>query len=97
MAKEPTEPMALRMQMPGESHAYSWVWINPYTAEVLQVYDASRASIATQVWNFKYKFHIGDFAGPIVQIFWLLLALTPLFFLLSGIYLWYCRHKTTKR
>ncbi|WP_287243310.1 PepSY-associated TM helix domain-containing protein, partial [Pseudoalteromonas sp.] len=45
-----------------------------------------------QTWNFKYKFHIGDFAGPIVQLLWLLFALSPLFFTISGVYFWYKRH-----
>lgn len=93
MPQKATESMALRMQMPGESHAYSWVWVNPYSAQVLQVYDGSQASFATQVWNFRYKFHIGDFAGPLVQLLWLGIGLSPLFFVLSGLYLWLKRHK----
>lgn len=96
MAKNPSESMALRMKMPGESHAYSWVWVNPYTAKVLQVYDATKASFSTQVWNFKYKFHIGDFLSPIVQVFWIVIALSPCFFIISGVYLWFCRHRKKK-
>lgn len=87
-----TQTMRLRLQMPGETHAYSWVWSDPYSAQVLQVYDGSQASMATQVWNFRYKFHIGAFAGPVVQVFWLLLVLTASFFALSGLYLWLKRH-----
>lgn len=87
-----TQTMRLRLQMPGETHAYSWVWSDPYSAQVLQVYDGSQASMATQVWNFRYKFHIGAFAGPVVQIFWLLLVLIASFFALSGLYLWLKRH-----
>lgn len=96
MPKKPSESIALRMKMPNESHAYSWVWVNPYTATTLQVYDASKASFSTQVWNFKYKFHIGDFFNPIVQLLWIGLALSPCFFVLSGFYLWFCRHKKKK-
>ncbi|WP_340677624.1 PepSY-associated TM helix domain-containing protein [Paraglaciecola sp.] len=90
------QAMALRVQTPEEIHANSWIWVNPYSAQVLNVYDASQVSFATQVWNFRYKFHIGDFAGPIMQFIWIFVALTPLFFVLSGCYLWYSRHKKTK-
>ncbi|WAJ71630.1 PepSY-associated TM helix domain-containing protein [Catenovulum adriaticum] len=96
LPKAETEPMALRMQMPGETHAYSWVWVDPFTAGVLQVYDGSKANFATQVWNFRYKFHIGDFAGGLVQALWLILALTPLFFVVSGVYL-FCLRKQRKQ
>lgn len=91
-AKKTTEPIALRIKNPGESHAYSWVWVNPYTGDVLQSYDASKANFTSKAWDFKYKLHIGDFAGSLVQILWLFIALTPVFFTLSGFYFWYKRH-----
>ncbi|MFY8327464.1 PepSY-associated TM helix domain-containing protein [Pseudoalteromonas sp. ZZD1] len=90
--KQASEPLALRVKNPGESHAYSWVWANQYTGQVLQTYDASKANLTTQAWNFKYKFHIGDFAGSFIQLLWLLIALLPMFFTLSGLYFWYKRH-----
>ncbi len=92
LPKKDTDPVALRIKNPGESHAYSWVWANQYTGAVLQTYNAAKANLTTQAWNFKYKFHIGDFAGPLLQILWLLIAILPLFFTLSGVYFWYKRH-----
>ncbi|TGE79735.1 hypothetical protein C7Y70_15630 [Pseudoalteromonas sp. KS88] len=92
LPKEPHYAIALRIKNPGESHAYSWVWTNQYTGQVLQKYDASKANFTTQAWNFKYKFHIGDFAGSLLQALWLLLALLPLLFSISGVYFWYKRH-----
>lgn len=92
LPKEPNDAIALRIKNPGESHAYSWVWANQYTGQVLQKYDASKANFTTQAWNFKYKFHIGDFAGSLLQALWLLLALLPLLFSISGVYFWYKRH-----
>ena len=96
MATDQTQAMALRVQMPGEIHGNSWIWVNPYSAEVLNVFDASQTSFATQVWNLRYKFHIGDFAGPLIQFVWIFVGLTPLFFVFSGCYLWFCRHKRIK-
>lgn len=80
-------PLALRIEMPSESLANSWSWANPYTGELLSSFDASETSVATQIWNFKYKFHIGDFIGWPVKILWLFISLMPCFFILSGIYL----------
>ncbi|WP_075593313.1 PepSY domain-containing protein [Pseudoalteromonas sp. PAB 2.2] len=92
LPKKPTDNIGFRIENPGESHAYSWVWANPYTANIVASYDASKSSWTTQTWHFKYKFHIGDFAGPIVQLLWLVFALSPLFFTVSGFYFWYKRH-----
>ncbi len=93
LPKKHNDPIALRLQNPGESHAYSWVWVNPYNAKVLSAYDASKANAVTHIWNFKYVFHTGAFAGPIVKFVWLLVSLSLAFFILSGVYLWCKRHK----
>lgn len=87
------EPLALRIAMPSESHAYSWSWANPYTGELLHSFDASKTSLATQVWNFRYNFHIGDFIAWPIKALWLLLSLLPSFFVISGVYLWLKRKK----
>lgn len=87
-----SDPLTLRIRMPNESHAYSWSWADPYTGQLLDSFDASLTSAATQVWNFKYKFHIGDFIGWPVKILWLLLSLLPGFFVITGMYLW-CKRK----
>lgn len=81
------EPLKLRIKMPNESHAYSWSWADASTGKHLASFDASKASLATQVWNFKYKFHIGEFIGEPIKLLWLLLSLLPSFFVVSGIYL----------
>lgn len=88
LPKDTKSALALRIKMPTESHAYSWSWADPYSGKLLNSFDASNTSIATQVWNFKYKFHIGDFIGWPVKILWLLISLMPCFFVCSGIYLW---------
>ncbi len=96
LPKSATDSIGFRMKMPGESHPYSWVWTDPGSGRVLQVYDASKANFTTQVWNFRYKFHIGDFAGRLVQMIWFVIALMPLFFVISGVYLFVVRHKNKK-
>jgi uncharacterized iron-regulated membrane protein len=93
LPKQDNQAVALRIQNPGESHAFSWVWSNPFTGKVLNSFDASKTNFTTQAWNFKYKFHIGAFAGPLVQFLWLLIALSLAFFIVSGVYFWLKRHK----
>ena len=93
MPQELNSPLALRIKMPDETHAYSWSWSNPHTGEYLHHFDASKQNIATKVWQFKYKFHIGDFIAWPVGVLWLILSLLPSFFVISGLYLAWQRHK----
>lgn len=90
------QALKLRVKMPDEFFAYSWVWINPYSGEVIQTYDASTANLATQIWNFKYTFHIGDFFGTGFKFFWLLVALLPGAFSVTGLWLFFKRTRRYK-
>lgn len=85
------DPLALRIKMPSESHAYSWSWADPHSGDLLDSFDASKTSAATKVWNFKYKFHIGEFLAWPVKVLWLILSLIPSFFVISGLYLFFNR------
>jgi uncharacterized iron-regulated membrane protein len=95
--KGPAEPLTLRYQLPEEIHPFSYVWLDGGSGEILAAYDASGATLATRVWNFKYKLHIGDFAGMTVRIVWLWLSLLPAFFVVSGVWLWWRRHSLAVR
>ncbi|WP_448569288.1 PepSY-associated TM helix domain-containing protein [Thalassotalea ganghwensis] len=85
------EPLKVRLQMPSESHAYSWAWVDTSNNQLIGVFDASQANLATKIWHFKYKFHIGEFIGWPIKIIWLFLSLLPSFFVISGFYLLYKR------
>lgn len=63
------------------------VWIGDHPARVLHVQDRRDANLATWLWHLKYKIHIGTFAGPLVQAFWVILALVPTGFVISGLWL----------
>ncbi|GHB59523.1 hypothetical protein GCM10008107_05850 [Psychrosphaera saromensis] len=88
-----TDPIKLRMRRPTESHAYSYSWSNPFTGDNIDSFDASQASLATQVWNFKYSFHIGNFIALPVKFLWLFLGLLPTFFVVSGVYIFIKRRR----
>lgn len=94
--KQPDQPMTLRYKMPEQLHPFSYVWLDGGTGKVLGTHDARTASAATQVWNFKYKFHIGDFAGWPIRLVWLILSLLPGFFVVSGVWLWWQKRKLAR-
>lgn len=91
--QSPTEPLKLRMRKPSENHSYSYAWSNPITGEAIDSFDASQASLATRVWNFKYSFHIGNFIALPVKFLWLFLGLLPTFFVVSGVYIFIKRRR----
>ena len=94
--QQENQALSLRYKMPGESYPYSFVWLDGGSGDVIDVYDASLATSATQLWNFKYVFHIGNFAGLAVRMMWLLLSLLPSFFLLSGIWVWWAKKNSSR-
>lgn len=93
LPKKSNDVLVFRVKTLSESHAYSWVWADPHTGEVLDSFNASNQSLATQVWNFRYKFHIGEFVALPIKFIWLFLSILPAFFVSSGIYFWLKRKK----
>ncbi|MGJ8692397.1 MAG: PepSY-associated TM helix domain-containing protein [Thalassotalea sp.] len=92
-----SEVLRLRMQTQTESHANSWVWVNTQTGKVLNVFNAGAASLATRVWNFRYKFHIGEFIAFPIKLLWFCFSLLPIFFVGSGLYMWLKRKRFKSR
>jgi uncharacterized iron-regulated membrane protein len=80
-------PVEFRVRMPDEFFAFNWVWVNPYTGEVMKTYDASTENLAYRIWNFKYNFHTGSFFDISLKFFWILLALLPAAFAITGLWL----------
>lgn len=87
-------PISLRYSLPQEAHGNSWVWHEPDSGQVVGYYDATAKNVVTQVWNFRYPFHVGEFIGWPVKLLWMILSLTPLFFIISGLYLYWTRRAT---
>ncbi|MFA0812172.1 PepSY-associated TM helix domain-containing protein [Microbulbifer epialgicus] len=85
--KQEGESLLLRMQYPDESAPFSYLWIDGGSGHVLGVQDSSKLSRANRLWNFKYAFHIGDFGGGVTKALWLLFALLPGLFVVSGLWL----------
>ncbi|RVU38133.1 hypothetical protein EOI86_02180 [Hwanghaeella grinnelliae] len=73
------------------------VWIGDQPARVLHVQDGRDVTLATWLWHMKYQIHVGTFAGPVVRVFWIVLALTPAGFVISGLWLHLKRRKKPAR
>ena len=91
-AGEPGEPVHVGLRT-ADSSVNSLAWIGDDPPRVLAFYDGREASLATRVWQFQYWLHIGDFAGWPVRALWLLVALAPLGFVASGLWLWRDRRR----
>lgn len=89
--KNAMDPLQVRMQYAGEEASFSYIWIDAGNAEILTLYDSAEAPVANDWWDFKYAFHVGLWLGSITQWLWLLIALLPAAFTLSGGYLYYKR------
>ena len=53
--------------------------------------------MAMRCWHFRYWLHIGDFAGLPVRILWVVVALMPLAFIASGLWLWRDRRRAAQK
>ncbi len=85
--------MSARIKLPGEFYPYSWRWLNMHTGELAGKHDAVNLSAAGATWNFRYVFHIGSFGGHATRVIWILLSLLPVFFIVSGLYLYLKRRR----
>lgn len=73
-----TEPQTLPTQ----------VWVGDEPQRVLYVFDGRRESTVTWLWQFRYAIHFGNFAGPWLRPLWVILALCPAAFVVSGLWLY---------
>ncbi len=85
------DPTMLRMQHANQAAPFSYIWIAPDNGQVVGIHDASKKHRANQLWDFKYGFHTGVFGGITTRLLWLLLALMPGLFTISGVWLYSVR------
>ena len=93
---KPGVPVHVGLRSPG-SAVNSRVWVGDEPPRVLAFYDGRKASVAMRFWHFRYWLHIGDFAGLPVRILWVVVALMPLAFIASGLWLWRDRRRAAQK
>lgn len=71
----------------------SRAWVGDHPPRVLAVRDGAAASAATWIWQMRYPLHVGEFAGPVVRAIWVLVALMPVAFVTTGLWLYGSRRR----
>ena len=80
----------------GEGQA-TRIWVGDDPARVLYVFAATDANLATTLWHMRYMIHVGKFAGPLVRALWVVVALIPAAFVVSGLWLYLGRRRREAR
>ncbi|WPZ36992.1 PepSY-associated TM helix domain-containing protein [Thalassobaculum sp. OXR-137] len=73
------------------------VWVAGDPTRVLYVYAPSEANLATTIWHMRYIIHVGKFGGPIIRALWVIVALVPAAFMISGLWLYLGRRRRESR
>lgn len=71
----------------------SRVWVGDDPVRVLAVRDGREANVAEWLWHIRLMVHMGDFAGPVVRALWVVVALLPAGFVVTGTMLYLGRRK----
>lgn len=66
----------------------SRVWVGDDPPRVLAMQDGATGSLANWICHMRYPLHVGEFAGPVVRALWVVVALLPAGFVISGLWLY---------
>lgn len=97
---KPSDAMVVSFDHPGAFVTGS-VIVGDHPPRILATYDGTTANLATIIWTMRYSVHLGHFADGSraelpVRLVWLLLALAPLGFAGSGLWLHFSRRKPAR-
>jgi len=95
----PSRPGAMAvvgLDVPG-SYSNARVWAGDSPPRIVAVEDPAVASTASHVWHMRYVLHVGDFGGLPVRLLWLLVAMMPAAFTITGLWLWLHRRRPRRR
>lgn len=82
----PGAPLIATLFAPDQT-APTRIWFGDDPARVLFVRDGREITATTWIWHMRYMLHVSDFAGPLVRTLWVLMALAPAGFVISGLWL----------
>ncbi|MCK5778810.1 MAG: PepSY domain-containing protein [Rhodospirillales bacterium] len=92
--RAPQPGKALSMGIGGDDRIrVNQVWVGDVPPRVLAIDRADDLDAANWFWRARYWIHTGDFAGPVVRALWLIVALLPAGYVLSGLWLYLARRK----
>lgn len=95
----PEAPLSVRKYFDAALHpnGRSFVYLDPWSGEVLAVESAMSAPAGMKALNLLYPLHIGSFGGVGVRVLYALLGLSPLVLFVSGLLMWWNRTQAPKR
>jgi len=88
----------LRFQTPNEAYepGLSWIWVNPYSGEVLKSYRPEDRSVGDSIYLWLFPLHFGGWghvwgesAQLITRVFWLIGAMVPVILVITGVIIWW--------
>lgn len=96
---KPEAALTVRKHFAEELHpnGRNFVYLDPWSGEVLAVEHALRAPAGTRAYNVLYPIHIGRWGGIASRIAYALLGLTPLVLFVSGCLMWWNRTRGKRR
>lgn len=75
----------------------SQVWVGDNPARVLYLFDGRKPGTVSWLWVLRYDIHYGHFAGDWLRPIWVVVALSPAAFVISGIWLYLKRRRPRPR
>ena len=72
-------------------------YLDPYTGAVIRLEDTRTMPFGTRLLRNIEPLHFGKYGGLLNKLLWVLLGLTPAFFFVSGIVLWWNRTRGARR
>ena len=91
-APQPGKPLAMGLGAEGDLIAKR-VWVGGDPPRVLAVDADENINAATWFWRARYWIHTGNFAGPVVRALWVIVALLPAAYVVSGLWLYLSRRQ----
>lgn len=94
LPRHPGDAMVVGLMPDGAGEGQATrIWVGDDPARVLHVFAASDANLATTIWHMRYMIHVGKFGpgpvwGPVIRALWVIVALVPATFVISGLWLY---------
>jgi uncharacterized iron-regulated membrane protein len=87
----PASPFRITRRVPGQPvrTGRTYVFIDPYTGDVIQEISPRTAPLGTQILMWNYPVHVGVFGGMVTRLLWLLASLLPTGLAITGVLIWW--------
>lgn len=87
----PHSPLRITRRLPWQPvvTGRTYIFINPYTGDVIQEISPRTAPLGTQILMWNYPLHVGVFGGMVTRLLWLLASLLPAGLAITGVLIWW--------